>query len=257
LFSTWKQKAYRFYWRLEQLVVPGLRSSQYAYYETLRRYLSGRPLWLDLGCGHHVFGPWMQREEAECLRRARHVYGLDCDLPSLRKHTALRDKFAADLEYIPVHSGLFDVVTANMVIEHLRNPSVVLDEVWRILKPSGVFICHTPNFLGYPTLLASMLPGWIKTGLVRVLEGRRQEDLFPTHYRLNTPGALRRHGERASLNVTDLSLVNTSAATAMLGPVVLPELLFIRMLRAERFRALRTNIIAVFEKLEAAAERAA
>jgi ubiquinone/menaquinone biosynthesis C-methylase UbiE len=40
----------------------------------------------------------------------------------------------------------FDAVTANQVLEHLPNPTRELKEIYRILKPGGVFYANVPNF---------------------------------------------------------------------------------------------------------------
>lgn len=39
----------------------------------------------------------------------------------------------------------FDVVTCVAVLEHIFDPYFVLDEVYRILKPKGVFVLEVPN----------------------------------------------------------------------------------------------------------------
>ena len=46
----------------------------------------------------------------------------------------------------PFEYDFFDVVCANSVIEHLHNPSFWLDQVYRTLKPSGLFIIVTPHW---------------------------------------------------------------------------------------------------------------
>ncbi len=46
---------------------------------------------------------------------------------------------------LPYRSGSFDVVISSETIEHLENPLQFLREVYRILKPKGVFILTTPS----------------------------------------------------------------------------------------------------------------
>lgn len=41
--------------------------------------------------------------------------------------------------------GRFDALVMDDVIEHLENPVTDVQEVWRILKPGGIFLLHTPN----------------------------------------------------------------------------------------------------------------
>jgi hypothetical protein len=92
---------------------------------------------------------------------------------------------------------------------------------------------------------------------VRVQDGRRAEDVFPTHYRMNTPRAIRRLAEQAGFHVSELHLVSTSAATAVLGPFSVFELLALRMLEWKPLRRFRSNVVAVLEKPAVAAQRAA
>lgn len=46
---------------------------------------------------------------------------------------------------LPYKPNYFDVVISSETIEHLKNPRDFMGEVFRILKPGGVFILTTPN----------------------------------------------------------------------------------------------------------------
>src|SRR6476469_10240199 len=52
------------YWSLEKRLAPGLRSAQAIYADVLGRYVDADTCWLDIGCGHQLFEPWINREEA-------------------------------------------------------------------------------------------------------------------------------------------------------------------------------------------------
>jgi hypothetical protein len=60
--------AYKFYWKIEQKIVPGLRSAQYHYQEAVSAAMPPGGRWLDLGCGHQVFAEWMLTQEREWFR---------------------------------------------------------------------------------------------------------------------------------------------------------------------------------------------
>lgn len=237
----------RLYWRLERLVVPGLRSSQYAYFETVRACLREQAKWLDVGCGHHVFGDWMVKEQAEVVGRAGLVVGLEYDHSSLRRHPAIVNRVAADLRLPPLKHGSFDLITANMVVEHLENPVEALVEIRRLLKPGGLFVFHTPNLRNWMVWLSSRVSDSWKRLLIRWLEDRGEEDVFPAYYKLNTSGRIKELASRAGFRLLELRQVNTSAASQMLGPLVIPELLLIRLLSPERLRDFRPDIVAVLE----------
>ena len=46
---------YKIYWRLQSIIVPGLKYSQTIYEDVINEYCEKTFKWLDLGCGHHTF----------------------------------------------------------------------------------------------------------------------------------------------------------------------------------------------------------
>jgi len=238
---------YRVYWKAESAIVPGLTSSQDCYYKKLRP-LVPQKLWLDLGCGHQVFAEWMTKEQTEVVTSCRAAYGIDLDWAGLKAHPAITNKTFGDLTRLPFASASFDLVSANMVVEHLENPEAILAEIHRVLKPNGAFVFHTPNLQGWPIRLASRIPESFKKKLIWFLERRREEDVFQTHYRMNTQSAIQQLAASAGFTVEDITMVSTSAATIMLGPVALLELLYIRYLQQAKRAKFRSNIVAILRK---------
>lgn len=236
------------YWRLERRLTPGLRSSQYVFAERLAAAMTGQPTWLDVGCGRRPFPEWMPEHEARVLSAAGHAVGIDPDLGSLKDHRAYRQKLAASANALPFPDATFDLASANMVVEHLADPAETLAEIRRVLKPGGRFLFHTPNRRHWPLWLAGRVPEPVKLGFVRFLEGRRPDDVFSTYYRLNDERAIEETAGAEGFAVERLELVSTSAITVMLGPLVVPELLWIRLLRRPRLAWLRSNIIGVLRK---------
>ena len=239
---------YGFYFKAERRIVPQLRSSQYAYYDALRAAITPGCRWLDLGCGHQVLAEWMVAEEQSLVRQSGLVTGVDLDFQALRKHRSLNRRVFADLTAVPFESGGWDVVSANMVMEHLSDPAPVLREVHRLLAPHGTFVFHTPNYYHWVTLGAWWTPEALKKPLVKFLEGRSGSDVFETHYEINTSSAVRRFAAECGFDIVDVRLVNTSAALKMLGPAVLLELLYIRLLERPAFAQLRSNLVVTLRK---------
>jgi SAM-dependent methyltransferase len=239
---------FKSYWKAEAFVVPGLASSQYCYYKKLRPIVQDR-IWVDLGCGHQVFADWMTAEQSQVLSSCRRAFGVDLDWDGLKAHPGITNKIFADLGHLPIQSNSVEVVSANMVAEHLENPDAVLREVHRILKPGGIFAFHTPNFLGLNTQIAARVPESLKKMLIRFLENRKAKDVFPTHYRINTGDDIQKLAGESGFTVEDITLVSSTAATAVLGPIAWIELLYIRALQAEKRANYRSNIVAVLRKM--------
>jgi ubiquinone/menaquinone biosynthesis C-methylase UbiE len=236
------------YRALEKRIAPGLKYSQYLYEDVLNSHVNGEVDWLDVGCGHRVLPPWRAEEEKSLVGRSHSMVGLDADWASLRKHRSAKAKVLGTICQLPFRDGSFDMVTANMVVEHLDKPATQFREISRILKPGGVFIFHTPNRRGYLTMMARAVPEWAKNKLIYLLEARAEGDVFRTFHRVNTPEEITQVAEASGFEVRQLRMVVTSGNLVVFPPLVVFELIWIRVLMSKRFKRLRTNIIAVLQK---------
>jgi SAM-dependent methyltransferase len=105
---------------------------------TLRRYLDARPgeMVLDLGSGKGAFC-------GELSRRGIHAVGVDTSLPALaiaRRWVDPRGRFVRGSgEDLPFDGRRFDRAVSVCVLEHTRDDARVLAEVFRVVKPGGVF----------------------------------------------------------------------------------------------------------------------
>src|SRR6185436_5801771 len=140
--TTWSESLY---WKTRAALVPGLENSQYEYSLRLRAAVENAERWLDLGCGHGIFPDWLARRLAPLDLAGRVAVGLDTDRRALEKHRQIRLRVEGNGETLPFRDGMFSLVTANMVLEHVRHPPPLFEEVARILRPGGRFIVHTPN----------------------------------------------------------------------------------------------------------------
>ncbi|MCL5744054.1 MAG: class I SAM-dependent methyltransferase [Acidobacteria bacterium] len=143
--------------------------------------------WLEIGCGRQIVPDWaMPLEQQKLLAgKASLLVGVDVD-PAILDHPFLHAKVLALGGDLPFAADTFDLVSANMVVEHVSDPRSFLADIYRIVRPGGRFVFHTPNYCNYLVFMASITPDPIKGAVVRLLEGRREEDRFKTFYRLNT-----------------------------------------------------------------------
>lgn len=98
---------------------------------------------LDVGCGGGILSEAMAQSGA-------HVTGLDVEPDSVsaaKSHALLN---ALNIEYVlmPIESfkaDAFDVVTCMEMLEHVKDPSMVIEHCARLLKPGGTLFLSTIN----------------------------------------------------------------------------------------------------------------
>lgn len=101
---------------------------------------------LDAGCGDGVF-------LYKVRRKGGTIFGLDYSdegLTLAKERLARQNVFSGNLiegscYQIPLGSESVDYVTAIELIEHLDNVDTFLNEVKKVLRPGGWFVCTTPN----------------------------------------------------------------------------------------------------------------
>ncbi len=206
---SWRDISFRIYWWLEKRIAPELRYAQYDYEETLLKMVPEGAKWLDIGCGHQILPDWRLKQEQELVARASLVVGLDYDRPSLLKHHTISARIQGDIGRLPFRENTFDIVTANMVVEHLYAPAEQFKEIERVLKPEGVFVFHTPNYYCPLVLIASLVPDRLKRAIIKILEGRKDEDIFPTHYKANTEKRIKQLAVISGFTVGEIKLVTS------------------------------------------------
>lgn len=114
-----------------------------------------RPL-LDLGCGFGEFGGVFFDEPADVGLDIKRV-----DLRIARERAPYCHLVQADGRRLPFRDGVFASVLSVSVLEHIDEVQQVIAEVWRVLRPGGVFVFTTPSpkmgqMLFYPRLLTAL-----------------------------------------------------------------------------------------------------
>lgn len=236
------------YNKLKGLIVPRLLYSQAVYENKLCEHVENVGSWLDLGCGHQLLPPWRAQAETELVSKVPIVIGLDYDWGSLQIHHSITRLVRGNISQLPFHSDSFDLVTSNMVFEHLSDPVGQLKEIYRILKPGGMLMFHTPNAWGYGTFLARMIPDAIKDKLVYLLDGRDSLDVFKTYYRINSVAQIEKVIRETGFCIYRMHPVVSDAIFAVIPPLAFFELIFIRLLMMKCFRRLRSSFIVVLLK---------
>lgn len=173
---------------------------QNRYWQSLDESVEDGVVWLDLGAGSTLHNAWVPPDTQAVASRAKRIVGCDLVTEHLRENPWLDDRVVCNGEALPFREGVFGLVTANMVLEHLSEPSTVFAEVRRVLAAAGKFLFVTPN-RRHPIIgvLAVVLNRRARRRLAVDYEGREAEHVFPTFYEANTVGKLTRELGRLGL----------------------------------------------------------
>lgn len=229
-----------------------LEHAQSRYFQVLNSVVRPGCRWLELGCGGQFVPEWSipLNRQSEVASRADLLVGIDVD-SALTHHPMLSNKVFALGDHIPFAANSFDIVSANMVVEHLEFPVKVFSEIHRVLAPGGIFLFHTPNYRNPVLFGASLIPYSLKKRLIVAFfeDAREEEDIFPTFYRANTTKDIRNIAQASSLQVEDLRVVGSVGFFNQIEPIGYLELFILKLHTLPLVRALNTNIIAVLKKV--------
>jgi 2-polyprenyl-3-methyl-5-hydroxy-6-metoxy-1,4-benzoquinol methylase len=94
---------------------------------------------LDAGSGDGIIGEHI-------LKMGHNVASVDLPSVAFQAHRIQGMlAVAGDAERLSFATGIFDLVIASEIMEHLWNPHSLVDEAYRVLKDDGYFIVSTPE----------------------------------------------------------------------------------------------------------------
>jgi len=242
--------------RLMKWIVPDLIWNQRIYGTVLWKYVNSETRWLDLGCGWRLLGKDLEPIEDGLVSTATSVVGCDMDFHSVSKHRNIRKLVLGSADGLPFEDGSFDLITCNMVVEHLSDPAKAFSEMARVLSPGGYLVVHTPNLLNYAVFLNHTVVRWFPRKSVLALvgwaDGRKEDDIFITFYRANTARRLAQVcGEHGLKEETHRVLTPPRPFLSFFAPLALIQILLMRMTMSRYFRRFGATILMVL-KLESA-----
>lgn len=209
--------------------------------DTIEAILKPGEVLLDAGCGR----------TAPVLKKYQHVAGklIGVDLVDPRDVDSGMDYFQANLDAIPVEDGSVDVVISRSVFEHLTDPESVYREISRVLRPGGTLIFLTANIYDYGTLLARLTPNKFHSKIVKYVEGRDEEDTFPTAYKTNSRGDVNRLASSNGLEVKKFEYLGQYPSYFMFnGILFFLAIGYERLTRLKMLAFLRGWIMVTLEK---------
>lgn len=111
------------------------------------------------------------------------------------------ETITADLGHLPLPDASVDLIMSRSVFEHLSDPQSAYAEFARVLRPGGKVVFLTANLWDYGTLAARLVPNRFHARVVKAVEGRAEEDTFPTEYKTNTHGQVRALAQGAGFDI--------------------------------------------------------
>jgi SAM-dependent methyltransferase len=106
---------------------------------------------------------------------------------------------------IPYDDNTFDIVISANVMEHIREPEIVFKEIFRVIKPNGLFIAKTPNKWHYIPMFAKITPYNFHIFFNKI-RGRESFDTFPTVYKCNTAEDVKKYSYNSGFKVLEVKM---------------------------------------------------
>ena len=120
---------------------------------------------LEIGAGSCWASAMVKRFNPDCR-----LYSTDISVQALWKGLQVCQILKATMDYVaacdahdlPFKNGLFDMVFGVAILHHLEHPKDALKEVWRVLKPGGLYVGVREGLAGesFKPLYRLLSHGW-------------------------------------------------------------------------------------------------
>ena len=176
-------------WRVRRRHQFGYISPELWYEATVDKLVNEQTCWIDVGGGKAVF-PHHEELSRKISDRCAFLAGVD---PSENihlnpfvdeKNQCLIEDYRTDRK--------FDLTTLRMVVEHIQNPALAVASLARLTRPGGHVVVYTPNRWSFCSIVASATPHIAHERAAQFLWRAKDEDVFPTVYKMNTRKQLAR-----------------------------------------------------------------
>ena len=152
---------------------------------------------LDFGAGR---GKFLETEHgwklslASLRERVGKMIGVDVDPVVLNNEMNDENYLISESGEIPLADESVDLVFSWAVFEHINDPVRCSSELNRVLRKGGWICAWTPNKWGLVGMGARMIPNAMHAKILKKIgvDGRKEEDVFPVVYSMNTKSALKK-----------------------------------------------------------------
>jgi len=235
--ETWQEVYVDRYYRSRAIWVDGTTE----FHNLCRQFICRNSRVLEVGAGPS------NRTSAFLSRTAHFVLGLDID-EAVRENRFLSAACVYDGNQFPFEDAYFDVAVSDYVMEHLKNPLLVSQEINRVLVPGGIFLFRTPNIFHYVSVVSRFLPALLSNWSRNLPDDAREP--YKAFYRFNSISKCRRLLAAAGFEIKGMSLIEKEPSYGMKSRLLFfPMLAYERLVNSlELFCHFRANILCAAKK---------
>jgi SAM-dependent methyltransferase len=223
---------------------PGNEGGTLPFFRLCRQQIPAGAEILEVGAGPSNIN-------SEALGKIGRVTGLDVD-EDVKKNQWLAKAVVFDGKKFPFPNESFDACVSNFVLEHVEHPEEHFREVARVLRPGGVYCVRTPNLFHYVSMGARLMPHSLHLLLANRLRALSEDahDPYPTWFRANTRGKLRKLCRMAGLGKPTMTMIEPEPAYGSAHALLFyPMMMYERVVNATRALArFRITILMVAKK---------
>lgn len=220
---------------------PGWIDGTTMFKNIIKRHLKNNFEILDIGAGafsaHNYKG------------MVRKVVGIDIR-DEVLSNKSLDEACVSSVSNMPFKDEVFDLAFADYVIEHLSDPEECIKEIYRVLKPNGIFIIRTPNVFHYISIISRIVPYRAHGFFADISKDWKHNSVFKTYYRCNSIWRIKNIFKDSGFVIEELFMVEKEPSYLMRWwPTFIIGLIYERLVNSSNlFRYFRSNIFAVFRK---------
>ena len=161
------------------------------FYLRINSLLNEEAVVLDFGAGRAA---WFEDDGCQTRRSVRLIKGRVKKVIAADIDDAVFQNRASDLQILMKHDGDLELdqhkvnlVIADYVLEHIEDPRKFVEQVDNCLESGGWFCARTPHKYSYVGIVARLLKNELHSKALKLVQPNRKEvDVFPTTYKLNT-----------------------------------------------------------------------
>jgi SAM-dependent methyltransferase len=201
---------------------------------------------LDLGAGR-------KSDYADQLTKGHVNIGLDISIDELRRNPDITYGVAANAEAaLPFTDASFELICCCRLIEHLRQPEVLIAEMHRLLRNNGSLVLFFPSRNAAFALIKRLLPHELSKALIRAIHWPASKDFCWSrlYYRRCTAAKMTMSLRDAGFEIMDRHTdYYSSKHFAPLFPVFLIAICIEWLLHRIRFQPLASYVMITAKKV--------